>query len=147
MQNPEEKIRTIYWKPNLGRFADEGWRLRGKDPPTERDNSVSESQLIGGHLCILLVGIYRVFLLTGPPLKFTSIRTGPPLKKPKQGQLCFIQGKTQDNSWSGAWPYGKPTASSVVVFEAQHGGDQLTLRNFRGGPVRKLETSYLPKNT
>ena len=37
--------------------------------------------------------------------------------------------------------YRKP----VVVFEAQHGGDQLTLRNFRGGPVRKLETFYLPK--
>ena len=58
MQNFEGEIRTIYWKPNLGRFADEGWRLRGKDPPDERDNSVSESQLIGGHLCILLVGIY-----------------------------------------------------------------------------------------
>ena len=27
------------------------------------------------------------------------------------------------------------------------GGDQLTLRNFMGGPVRKLETFYLPKNT
>ena len=86
--------------------------------------------------------------------------------------MCFIQGKTQDNSWSGAWPYGKPTASSVVVFEAQHGGDQwhleilggtsskvdnilltekhlellggdqLTLRGFRGGPVWKFETFY-----
>ena len=30
------------------------------------------------------------------------------------------------------------TASSVVVFEAQHGGDQLTLRNFRGGTSSKV---------
>ena len=29
-----------------------------------------------------------------------------------------------------------------IFFEAQHGGDQLRLRNFRGGPVRKLETFY-----
>ena len=43
-----------------------------------------------------------------------------PIQAPKQGQLCLIKGKTQDNSWSGAWPCGKPTASSVVVFEAQH---------------------------
>ena len=68
-----------------------------------------------------------------------------PIQAPKQGQLCLIKGKTQNNSWSGAWPCGKPTAGSVVVFEAQHGGDQLRLRNFRGGTVPKLETFYLPK--
>ena len=27
------------------------------------------------------------------------------------------------------------------------GGDQLTLRSFRGGPVWKFETFYLPKKT
>ena len=53
------------------------------------------------------------------------------------------QFRRQDPLWGLANRF-----SSILktTFHMKHPA-YMTLRNFRGGPVRKLETSYLPKNT
>merc|ERR1719361_2645510 len=64
--------------------------------------------------------------------KIHKYQNWSPPQKTETRTIVFHSRENPGQQLIRCLPYGKPTASSVVVFEAQHGGDQLTLRNFRG---------------